>query len=435
MGISLVGLGSGIDWQSILDKIRQAEEKRIELLNDQKQTLQDRLTAWQDLGTKLTDLKNAVDDLRDSWDLDIFTANLSSSDPSVSPDSLMSVSTTSSAPPGIYQIQVLQIATPQKEYSESFTSSDEDAGKTGYITINGTDITLDGKSLNEIRDEINALDLGVTASVLKASDNDYKLVITADETGSGGFSFDASNSDMSFTEISGQDAQITIDGITISRSSNTITDAIEGVTFDLYAADSSVTITMRIDRDYDAIQEKMQTFVDAYNAVLDEISKHITSNTDPNAEVGPLGTDFTLQTIKFNLQSVYLNAQLFDLGITINDNDRLDFDTSEFRQALQSDFDSAASKINSFASDMFQQLDNLMDPVSGTLTLKENSLEDSIDKIDDRISSEQDRIDREIEMLTRQFIQMEEALFEMQSQSDWLMAQLGGLSNQTSQTS
>ncbi len=427
MGISLVGLGSGIDWQSILDQIRQAEEKRIEFLNNQKQTLQDRLTAWQDLGSKLTDLKNAVDDLRDPWDLNVYSTTLSSSNPSVSADSIMSVTTTSTAPPGIYQVQVLQIATPQKEYSESFTSADEDAGKTGYLTINGTDITLDGKSLNQIKSEINGLDLGVTASVLKISDNEYKLVITANETGSSGFSFDASNSDMTFSEIAGQDAQISIDGVTITRSSNTITDALEGVTFNLYSADPSTTITMRIDHDYDAIQEKMQTFVDAYNAVLDEIAKHITSDTDPNAEVGPLGTDFTLQTIKFNIQSVYLNAQLFDLGITINDNDRLEFDTSEFRQALESDFDSTASKINDFAGDMYQQLYNLMDPISGTVTLKENSLEDSIDKIDDRIESEQARIDRQIEMLTKQFIRMEEALFEMQSQSNWLMAQLGAL--------
>jgi len=433
MGISLVGLGSGIDWQTILDQMREAESKRIELLESQKQTLQDRLTAWRDLGTKLTDLKNAADDLRDSWDLNLFSTHVTSSDPSVDADSVFSITVGSNASAGIHEVQINQIAKPQREISESFTTADSDAGKTGYITINGTDITLDGKSLNEIKDEINGLDLGVTASVIQASETDFRLVITANDTGAAGFSFDASNSDMTFTEQAGQDAELVVDGITVTRSSNTIGDVLTGVTIDLYNASPSITFTVRIDHDPSAIQEKVQNLVDAYNAVLDEIGKHITSNTNPDAEVGPLGTDFTLQRIKTNLHSVYLENQLFDIGITINDNNRLEFDTSEFQEAVSNDFSSVADKINSFASDLYWQLYDLMDPIDGTITLKEDSLEDSIDKIDSRISDEQARIDRQIESLRSQFIKMEEALFEMQSQSDWLMAQLGGLAGSSNQ--
>ncbi|SFM43094.1 flagellar filament capping protein FliD [Thermodesulforhabdus norvegica] len=420
MGISLSGLASGIDWQSILEQLREAEQTRLELLNNQKTALEDRLTAWRDLASKLTSLKTAVDDLRDSWDLALYSATLTTSDSSINPDSILSVTTSTDATPGVYQVQVLQIATPQKEYSEAFTSADQDTGKTGTITINGTNITLDGKSLEQIRDEINQLDLGVTASILKVSDNEYRLLITSDNTGSAGFTFDASASDMTFTEQAGTDAQISIDGITITRSSNAISDALTGVTFDILSEAPSTTLTLRIDHDIESIQLKVETFVNAYNDVLDEIAKHLTGSTNADDEAGPLASDFTIQTVKANLQNVYLSAELYEIGITINDNNRLEFDSSEFQNAINSDFESVADKLNSFATSMYQQLNRLTDPVDGTITLKENSLEDRIEGIEERISREQERIDRYIEMLTEQFIRMEEALFDMQSQSTWL---------------
>lgn len=420
MGISLSGLASGIDWQSILEKLREAEQTRLNLLNNQKSNLEDRLTAWRDLASKLTSLKNAVDDLRDSWDLTLYSATLTTSDYSLNAESILSVTTSTDASPGVYQVQVLQVATPQKEYSEAFTSADQDAGKTGKITINGTDITLDGKSLEQIRNEINSLGLGVTAGILKVSDTEYRLVITSETTGSAGFTFDTSSSDMTFTEQVGTDAQISIDGIIITRSSNTISDALKGVTFDLRSAAPSTTFTLKIEPDLQSLRSKVETFVNAYNDVLDEIAKHLTGSTDAKDKAGPLASDFTLQTIKANLQSVYLSAELYEIGITINDKNRLDFDSSKFQDATKGDFKSVADKLNSFASSMYQQLNRLTDPIDGTITLKENSLEDGIKGIENRISREEERINRYIEMLTKQFIQMEKALFEMQSQNSWL---------------
>ncbi len=428
MGISVSGLSSGIDWQSILEKLKTLSEQRLSLIEDQKETLNDRLTAWKDLGTKLGSLKDAMNNLRDSWDFDIFTSKLTSSQSSVAADSLLSVTVGSGAASGVFRVQVLQTADYQKEFSESFSSTTADAGKTGYLTINGKDVSLDGKSLAQIQSDINALNAGVSANILKVNDNDYKLVITSKTSGANGFTFDASNATMSFTEQTGKNAVVTIDGVTIERSNNTITDALQGVTLDLRSADASTTLTLQIDRDYGAIQEKMKTFVNAYNDVLDEIAKHITSSTNATATAGVLNADFTLQRVKANIQSVYLKGQLFDLGITIDDNNRLKFDTSTFTQALQSDFTSTSEKIRSFANSMYKQLDNLTDPISGTLTLKEDNLTKTIKKLDDRINSEQTRINRQIEAMTKQFQAMESALAEMQSQSQWLSAQLSAWS-------
>ncbi|MEJ5300848.1 MAG: flagellar filament capping protein FliD [Thermodesulforhabdaceae bacterium] len=428
MGISVSGLSSGINWQDILDKLQSTMQKKIDLIKNQQDTLNDRLTAWKDLGSKLSELKNAANDLRDPWDYNAFAAKTTSSNASVSPDSLFSVSLGSTASAGVYQIQVHQTADYQKEFSESFTSLDQDAGKTGYLQIGGQNVSLDGKSLNQIRSDINALNAGVSANIVKVADNDYRLVLVSKNTGAEGFSFDASNSNMTFTHQAGQDAIISIDGLTIQRSTNTISDAIQGVTFQLNKADSSTTVTLSVDRDYSAIKDKVKKFVDSYNAVLDEIGKHITGNTTVGAKSGVLNSDFTLQTVKSNIQNVYLKGELFKLGITINDNNRLEFDETTFNQAIQSDFDGSTSKLQTFATNMYNQLNRLTDPIDGTLTLKENSLQNMIKRLDDRINSEQTRIDRQIEAMRKQFEAMESAFSQMQAQSNWLGAQLAGLS-------
>ncbi len=427
MGISISGLSSGIDWQGIIEKLRAVSEKRLQLIKDQQKDLSDRLTAWKDLASKLENLKKAMDNLRDPWDLNLFKASLASSDPSVSPESLLSATVGTNASQGIYNIQVIQRADYQKAFSESFTSTDQDAGKTGFITINGNNISLDGKSLNQIQSDINALNENVLASILKVSDNEYKLVITSKTTGASGFTLDTSNSNMTFTEQAGKNAILSIDGITIERSTNTITDALPGITLEINNASSSTTLTLKVERDYSAIEAKMKDFIDSYNSVLDEIAKHITGKTEANANSGVLNSDFTLQTIKANLQQVYLQAGLYDLGVKINDTNRLEFDSLKFTEAMKSNFDTMAEKINNFASNMYNQLNRLMDPVSGTITLKENSLNDAIKNLEKKINSEQNRIDRQMEALAKQFQTMEQALSEMQSQSQWLSAQLSAL--------
>ncbi|MCX7822504.1 MAG: flagellar filament capping protein FliD [Syntrophobacterales bacterium] len=427
MGISLSGLSSGINWQDILDKLQTVMEKKVNLIQDQKKTLNDRLTAWKDLGSKLSELKNSIGDLQDPWDYNKLTAKVTSSDPSVSPSSLFSVNVGNTASMGVHNIKVLQMADYKKVFSESFGSPDQVAGKTGSIVINGSSVELDGKSLNQIKSDINALNAGVSASILKVAENDYRLIITSKTTGAQGFTFNSSNSDMTFTEQAGKNAIISIDGLQIERPTNTISDVIKGVTFQLNKADSSTTVTLSVERDLSSIKDKVKKFVNAYNSVLDEIGKHITSNTTPGAKTGALGSDFTLQTVKSNIQNVYLKGELFNLGVRINDKNRLEFDESTFDQALQSNFEGTTSKLRAFATNMYTQLDRLMDPIDGTLTLKENSLENTIRTLDKRIDSEKSRIDRQIEMMRKQFETMESALSDMQTQSNWLSAQLSSL--------
>ncbi|SMC22436.1 flagellar hook-associated protein 2 [Desulfacinum hydrothermale DSM 13146] len=421
MGISLSGVGSGFDWQTTLEQLQQVEEEQyIQPLQDQKERQEDVLSAWNTVSTKLSDLLNAVQDMDGSDAFDLFSASLTSSS-SVDPESLLSVSVGSGAAAGRFDIQVTNLAKAEKLQSASVSSASADAGWTGTITIEGNDITLDGKSLNDLRYEINTLNTGtsatgVMAAVLKVSDSDYRLILTSEEEGAAGIEFTDAPGDYFSILQAGEDAAFTVDGIAMTRSSNTITDAIEGVTLQLRGEDSATTVSVDISRDEQAVQDKVQGFVDAYNGVMEYINQQFQYNSVSQEAGGVLFGDAQLRSIKSRLQTTLLNEQMFDYGITFSNEGTLEFDADEFTQALSQDHAGTVSKFNSLAQSLQSVLDTMTDSVDGTVPNKIQSVEDQIDSLDDRVQTMEDRIDAEMERLKAQFIAMDSAMNEMNAQ-------------------
>ncbi|SHF58113.1 flagellar hook-associated protein 2 [Desulfacinum infernum DSM 9756] len=433
MGISLSGVGSGFDWQTVLDQLREVEEKQfIQPLEDQKDRQEEVLSAWNTVSTKLSALLSAVQDMEDSDDFDLFTTSLSSSS-SVDAESLLTVTVGSGAAKSRFDIQVTNLAKAEKLQSTSVTSASDSAGWTGTITIEGHDVTLDGKSLNELQDEINALNTGsnatgVVASILKVSDSDYRLILTSEEEGAAGIQFADAPGDYFSTLQAGEDAAFTIDGIAMTRSSNTITDAIEGVTLQLHGEDPATTVSLSIDRDEEAVREKVQTFVDAYNSVVDYINDQFEYNALDEEAGGVLFGDSQLRSIKNRIQTTVLSKQLFNHGVTFSNDGTLEFDADEFTEALSKDYAGTISKFNGLAQSLQTVLDDLTDSVDGTVTKQIKSVEDQIDTLDDRILAMEDRIDAEMERLQEQFIAMDMAISNMNSQMETLSQLLSSLS-------
>jgi flagellar hook-associated protein 2 len=435
MGISLSGVGSGFDWQSLIDQLTQVEtSQRINPLTAQKTKYQDKLTAWQSLGTKLSALQTAVGNLKDTSDFDVFKASLTSST-TTSADSLLSVTPGAGAKAGRYEIIVDHIAKSQKIQSSSVTSQTTDAGWTGTLTLEGNAITLDGKSLQTLRDEINALNTGesasgVTATILQVADNDHRLILTHDDTGAAGMSIvdGSAGSNFSTTLQAGLDAAFSVDGISMTRSSNAINDAIGGLILNLKGGDASTTVTLDVAEDNESIQDKIQAFVDAYNDLSTYISQQSSYDVNNNKAGGVLFGDNVLKSIKTNLQSAFLNAGMFTAGITVDSNNKLTLDSDDLKTALAGDFTGTATLFNTMAQEMYDALDNVTDSIDGTLTLQENSLQASIDRMTDKITSTQTMIDRKMELLRTQYINLDSALTQMQSQQSWLSSQLASLS-------
>lgn len=433
MGLSLSGLGSGLDWQSIIDQLRQAETaQRVNPLTAQKAKYEDRLDEWNTLASKLSALLTAVQDLNEDSDFEAFSVSLSSSG-STPPESILTGTAGDAAGEGRYEVVVTNLATAQKMQSDSVTSDTADAGWAGEISIEGQLVDLDGKSLNTIRDDINALNsgetpTGVIASVLKVSDADYRLILTAEETGAAGFALIDTGGYFNPLQA-GEDAAFTIDSIAMNRSSNTVTDAIPGVTLELHREDPATTVTVDVARDSAKVTEKVESFVNAYNELAQFFNDQFEYDSVSESTGGALFADVTAKGLRSQIQNTILAHELFSVGITFNDDGTLALDKDTLETALATDFSGSTSTLTLMAQSLETNLNNMTDSIDGTVTLQTNSLQESIERIDDRIEDVNESIDAKMNRLTDQFIALDAALAQMQQQSEWLTTQLAGLSS------
>ncbi|MHC1725816.1 MAG: flagellar filament capping protein FliD [Syntrophobacteraceae bacterium] len=193
-GLSVSGIGSGIDWQSILDKLSEVEQQRLKPLTTSQTTYNKKLAAWQEFSSKLSSLKTASFDLKYSTSFNIFSASLTSSS-SVSAGSLLSATASSSATKGSYQVVVTSRAEVEKLASGSFSSQTEDLGISGAILVNGKAVQVEATdSLDDLASKINSMntsdanDIGVTAGVIQDSPGSFRLVLTSEGEGSDGIS-------------------------------------------------------------------------------------------------------------------------------------------------------------------------------------------------------------------------------------------------------
>jgi flagellar hook-associated protein 2 len=211
-------------------------------------------------------------------------------------------------------------------------------------------------SLNQLKDEINSLDIDITATVIQYDTNDYRLVVTADDTGEdGGFTLsgDASITTLGMDQkIVNQDAEISVNnpGNFISRSSNTITDVISGVTLNLSDADVGATTMLTIEADTTGLKENIQGFVDAFNDAVDFLNEQFTY--DENSErAGVLSGESAAVKIKNDLLSLVSSRvegiaandpykTLAIIGVELDRTGHLEIDEEKLDDAIDNHFDS-----------------------------------------------------------------------------------------------
>jgi flagellar hook-associated protein 2 len=145
----------------------------------------------------------------------------------------------------------------------------------------------------------------------------------------------------------GIDASISIDGVSIKRSSNTISDVISGVTLNLLKKDTGTTVTVRIEQDLNAISEKIRGFVDAYNDVSEYISKQQSYDKDKKKTGGILFGEGTLSSIKSDLTTTLVESisgaasdlsSLGLIGINLDNEGKLSIDQAILTNQLQTRF-------------------------------------------------------------------------------------------------
>jgi len=362
---SISGLASGLDWQSMITQLVKVERQPITMLETRKTTLSEEKSAWSEVNTKLLSLKTAVGSLSAADDFDVFKPSATMSGTGGDVEDLLSFTVGSNASEGSYDITVNKLATADKLKSGSFSSTSDARGISGDLIINGQTLTIDAAdSLSTIQKKINALNSGdnptrVTASIMSVSSSEYQLTLTSQTTGADAMTITGSASGTGSlgltTVVDGQNAEIVVDGSTISRATNQITDVISGVTLNLVGADTGATVTLNVVRDYAGIKDKIQDFVDSYNDLMKYIADQNTSSTDGKT-TDPLFADSSLRSVKTTLRGVILSEvsgldsplnRLSLVGINIDTTGQLSLDDDTLGGYLESNFNDV---VNLFAA-------------------------------------------------------------------------------------
>ncbi len=314
------------------------------------------------------------------------------------------------------------------------------AGTATGTTIDGTFektiVVTAADTLTSVQNKITTLGFGVKASVINdgSASAPNHLSLTAVNSGiAGQVLIDAGTTNLNTqTLVNAQDSAVFVGGdaaaqpLLVTSSSNTVTNVIPGVTLTLNSASSS-PVTLSITRDADSIVKQVQGFADGFNAVITQIAT--LSKWDSNANQGGLLLgDFTTQQIQQNLyqalQTVVTTAGQFhtlaDVGLTLDDNANVTFDTAKFNSAYAKDPDAVKSLFTQantgVGAAISKNLAALIDPVDGKITLETHSLDTKTQQFQTRIDDLNTLLAQKRLRLETQFANMESVLSKLQSQ-------------------
>lgn len=239
-------------------------------------------------------------------------------------------------------------------------------------TTASTDLTVtETDTLASLRDKINALNYGVTASIIGAGDDTFNLVLKSEEgkenslritvtespSGSGLSSIDNSTTNSSKQKIAGADASLVVDGMTLTRSSNVITDLFEGYTVNLVSTTSS-TANLTSSIDTNSATTNLESLVTAINS-LKTILNTKTFSGDSSTEKGELADDPVIKSLKNQIDTLTTsalagfgssNVYLSNLGVRTERSGLLTLNTTVLENTLKNNPSSFDAIFNSMYS-------------------------------------------------------------------------------------
>jgi len=471
--ISSLGIGSGLDLNSLLTDLETAERQKLTPIETQQASYEAELSAWGTIQSRLESLDTAAAALADAETYTGMTTTASGSG--------VSATATSEVSAGSYSVAVTQLAQAQSLATTGQASRDEaigdgtattltlslgtlasdgsyaaDAERSASIVIDESNNTLEG-----IRDAINEAGLGVTASIVNdGSDTPYRLVMTSDETGNEAvmslstsgevaeldslLSHDPASSDPAAggmeEVVAARNAEFSVNGISMQATSNVIDDAVDGLTLTLSETNTTASV-VTVKENAESVSKAMETFVNAYNDLQDTIDNYTAFNADEGT-AGELLGDSTLRTIESRLTSA-LNFTsegdfyaLSSLGVSRTNDGKLEFDSAVIEAAGN---EQLAAMSGFFISDdeagtsgFASQMSSLLEEVvgeDGTLESTTEGIEGSLESLASQYEQTEDTIEATIERYREQFTELDILVANLTSTSDYLTSQLETLEN------
>jgi len=410
-GISSPGIGSGLNVNAIVSALMTVESQPINLLNQQEQSYQTKLSAYGSMTAALSSFQNSVATLTSQSTFQTLSATPSDT-------TVLTASAANTASTGNYSINTTALAQAETLVASGQTSTTSAIGTGTSTTLTfsfgtttgtttqgvygtGTSFTQDptqgsktvtidssNNSLQGIMDAINAANIGVTASIVNdGSSAPYRLELTSSTGASHSMEIavsgdttlynllnynptQAAGSGQNMTQTaSGQDAALTVNGLSITSPTNTVSSAISGVTLNLLKTGTS---SLAITNDASSVATAVQSFVTAYNTLHGTLSP-LTAYDSTTQQGGPLLGDYTAMSVQTQLSGILVSAvpglsgnssitTLGQLGISLNKDGTLSLDNAKLQSAISSNLSDVAGM---FAS-VGKTTDSLVNYVSST---------------------------------------------------------------------
>jgi flagellar hook-associated protein 2 len=471
--ITSTGVGSGLDVSSIVNGLMSSEQRPLQLLQAHATTDQTQLSAFGQLQSQLSSLAALASTLSTatSW-----TPMVASSSDTAS----VGISATASAAAGSHTVEVQQLAQPQVLASGAFASSAAVVGS-GKLTLElGTTaggvftprasgqpatITIDAahQTLAGVRDAINAASAGVTASIVNDASG-ARLVLRTPSGADGSVRLLATDDDGNATDAAGlsalawdpaapagagrnltqtqaaQDAKYTVDGVALSGSSNTVDQALDGVTLTLSKV-TTAPVQLTLSLQTMAVTKNVNDFVNAWNGLNTLLRNQTTSDPTGRAN-GPLQNDFSAGQVLSQLRGMLFGGvsglsgvnTLSAAGIALQQDGSLKVDSTRLNAAMaqpgqlarlfgQAQSGSDASS-RGFAVRFKSWADGLTN-TDGVLTSRVASLQRDVKNNQSQQDREQARLDRVEAQLRAQYQRLDTQMSTLNAQMARMKSSLG----------
>ena len=434
--VQALGAGAGFDTKKIVEALVNAERAPTEARINSKIAESDaKISGLGKAVSVLSVVKDAAERLNDAKDFNTFTVNNSQ-------ESAFSATSTTSARAGSNNITVSQIAQEQRSVSNAF-ASETNAFNANPITVSisvgssnptTTDITVTDASLQGTVSAINAANLGVTAEIVDtgAASDRYRIQLIGETGAENAFTLTSSDSALTFSSVqTATDAQLNVNGIDFTRSSNVIDDVITGVTLSLNTVTSGAA-NLSINQDDSQARANIVDFVAIYNEAQRQLKELSNSSVG-----GELAGDSIFRSLTSSLRSLVLGtsssasgnvSNLSDMGISVSRTGELNVDDTKLDNALANNYadvvkmfsantdDQTASSTAAagLAGDISNLIADATDANSYLLT-QQDTLADANSARQEELSDLADRMERVEERYNRQFLAMQQIIDQMNS--------------------
>lgn len=476
-GLSVPGIGSGLDINSLVERLMAVERQPLTALATKKGMIESKISALGQIRSSLDALKTAAQ--RMTTQDKLLTLKTTVADTSIA-----TVSTSNSATPASFSLEVEQLASAQKLSSPEFASASSSLGNAaGSVTIEFGTYSAGVYTLNPdraaftvnveaakmtpegIRDAINQANKEVSASLVN-SGTGVMLVLTNAKTGAnqhmrlsvsdpdGNNSDNAGLSQLAYNpaaslgngknmseRVAAQDARVKIDGISITSRTNTLDQSIAGLTISLLKTNDDSPTTMTTTRDDSQVKTAVNSFITAYNN-LNKLVRDLTKYDATNREAAILNGESTVRNVLSQVRGL-LSKQygstslptLSELGITTQSDGSIRLDATKFDSAFSSKRDAVVALFtqstggtegDGFAGTVEDLITSLTDN-NGLLDARTDGLNASLKNLNSKEDQIEARLSQIEQRYRTQFVTLDRNLNSLQSLSAYLQQQLASI--------